>query len=74
MKSYGYDAVTGLTHLNGACGAGYTLCGLADEDDDVADVRYLEHRAHGPVTCPDCAQIIRHCRGVRIKVLEDDES
>lgn len=63
---YGFDPVTKIMHLNGACGAGYTLCGLADEDDDFADVRYLEHRHRGPVTCEDCIQIILHCRGVRV--------
>lgn len=55
-----------VLHLDGGFGPDYTLCGLTlDGDDETAGA--FEHVSAPAVTCPECAAIIKHCRGVRIK-------
>lgn len=55
-----------VLHLDGCLGADYTLCGLTlDGDESTAGA--FELVAASAVTCPECAAIIKHCRGVRIK-------
>lgn len=50
----------------------FTLCGDAFDID--SEKGYEQHAwedaASGPVTCKNCATIIRACKGVRIKELE----
>lgn len=54
-----------VLHLIGV-GPDYTLCGLTLDGDTKTAGTPVD--VVGPaVTCPDCAAIIRHCRGVRIK-------
>lgn len=57
---------TPVLHLSGALGADYTLCGLSLDGDPetVGDTEFVDAST---VTCPDCAAVIAHCRGVRFK-------
>lgn len=62
----------GLLHLNGANGADYTLCGITlDDDPETAGPSEIVTAA--AVTCPDCIAIIKHCRGVRIQRLKNED-
>ncbi len=59
------------THL-GNTGAGheFTLCGWffdAPNTEDDCPSEYFVNAASGPVTCPDCGAVIKHCRNRRIR-------
>lgn len=52
-------------HLPAATGIDYTLCGVTLDGDDRTAGSFLTVKAPA-VTCPECIEIIRHCRGVRV--------
>ena len=55
---------TAELHMLGV-GPDYTLCGVTLDGDDQTAGSY-EMVSAPAVTCPACAAVIRHCRGVRI--------
>jgi hypothetical protein len=70
----------GLVHVVNPIGGEHTLCGDAFDIDALAtigrkslgeeDAKLLgwDYVKHGPVTCENCARVIRICRGVRLEV------
>lgn len=62
-----------ILHLYGHSGDDRTLCGLALEGE-CADGEKAEPNtllSAGRVTCPDCIRIVRYCRTIPKKYLED---
>jgi hypothetical protein len=58
----------GLIHLVNDNNSEFTLCGDAfDGDSECPTLGWSAHPS-GPVTCHNCAKIIKSCRGVRIKL------
>ncbi len=61
----GADTMTSHTHLDGACGADFTLCGITLDGDPGTAGTYIEVEAKR-LTCPDCVSIVRLCRNKAI--------
>jgi hypothetical protein len=59
----------GFIHLVGTTAGGeFTLCGDAfDLSSDIEGYQWKPSKKR-IVTCPECARIILHCRGVKVKV------
>ena len=59
----------GVIHgINSPNGGEHTLCGDAfDIDSEEGDeARAWEPVAHGPITCPECAAVVRHCNTLKV--------
>ena len=71
MRKFYAKSDDGLVHLVSPIMDSTTLCGDAQEGacfGDPDDDAQWEDCPHGPVTCPKCAEIIRACRRVAIKL------
>lgn len=58
-------------HAHGAHGTGHTLCGLSmDELDPKIGITSITE-GNRRIDCPDCAQVVRHCRTLRASDFHD---
>ena len=64
-RTFYLEPSKGWVHLGGHSGQDSTFCGRSDLSDG-EDLEDLQEVAHGPVTCPDCAGMILHARGVHV--------
>lgn len=51
-------------HLDGI-GPDYTLCGMTLDGDPETAGSWVSVEAK-KITCPECVEIIKHCRGVKV--------
>jgi hypothetical protein len=76
-KSTYAKSTNGLIHLVHPAQNEFTMCGDAfdiSETEDDADGSSWTECSPRPVTCPLCAQVVLHCRGVKIsKTLRTDD-
>lgn len=60
----------GIIHLINPLQGEHTLCGDAFDIDSEPgnELQAWVERNQGPVTCGNCALVIKSCRGIRIKI------
>ena len=65
FKNNGSENMEAFVHLDSGNGHDFTFCGLSLDGDPDTTGEFVELK-RGKITCPDCIQMIKHARSVRL--------